>query len=204
MIFLAAQFSVALHSGETTAHDNRLYITLGESDDITHIPLTLHIENPTVDITALEMYLNVPDGATLAEGLPDDHRCSDHELVQGQTSDGIFISLASPSLAAIAGSSGAVCTWMLDVSSLSDGTYSIDTNGVLAIGADDNGVTSYKADDQTAQYVIRNGAVTGIEEIEDSAEKAKGIYNLKGQLLSSPQRNTINIINGKKVLLRKI
>lgn len=201
MFLLATQFVAPIHSEETTLHDNRLYITIGQSEDLTRVPITLHLENPTIELTALEVYLNVPEGATLTEGELDYHRCSTHELTQGITSEGYFISLVSPELNSIAGSDGTICTWMLDVTSLTDGTHRIATHGVFAVGVDDNRATSYCVDDQVEQYVIKNGEVTGIEDVEAAMEGPKRIVNLKGQILSTPQQNTINIINGKKVLL---
>ena len=44
---------------------------------------------------------------------------------------------------------------------------------------------------------------TGIENVEseESASKVRGIFNMAGQQLSEPQKG-LNIINGKKVILK--
>ena len=42
---------------------------------------------------------------------------------------------------------------------------------------------------------------TGIEEIAVESEKVQGIYDLQGRRLSAPVKG-INIINGKKVLVK--
>ncbi len=35
---------------DTATYDNRLYITIGSTDDLPRVPITLHLENPTIDI----------------------------------------------------------------------------------------------------------------------------------------------------------
>ena len=58
-MFTSLLFAVAaivpLQVVETDSHNNRLFFTVGESDDITQVPLMLHLENPSIGITAVEM-----------------------------------------------------------------------------------------------------------------------------------------------------
>ena len=42
-------------AAETDLHDNKLYIAVGESEDLSQVPIDLHLENPTINITAIEL-----------------------------------------------------------------------------------------------------------------------------------------------------
>lgn len=55
LLLFAVAAIVPLQVVETDSHNNRLFFTVGESDDITQVPLMLHLENPSIGITAVEM-----------------------------------------------------------------------------------------------------------------------------------------------------
>ena len=174
-------------------HDNRLYLTVGEITD-NKVELSLHLANPTIALTAVELYVTLPDGATLSAGSPT-ARAAQHTLTEGNTENGHFISIASSALATFTGNDGALCTWVCDLSQLAAGEYSILTTGLFAVGVgEDNTITAYTAEDQTL------GTTTGITAPSSSCGTLT-IYNMQGQRLSTPQKGQLNIINGKKVLL---
>ncbi|MBE6304823.1 MAG: hypothetical protein E7082_02715 [Bacteroidales bacterium] len=80
----------------------------------------------------------------------------------------------------------------------SGGTYLHDnTTTADRYGAYDN---SNHATNWYLEEVDRNGN-TGIEEINVESDKVQGIYDLQGRRLSAPVKG-INIINGKKVLVK--
>lgn len=186
---------------DTTAHDNRLYFTLGESSDLSRVPITLHLENPTIAITAIEIYLSIPSGATISTGTLDTSRCTtSHELTEGETAGGHFVSIATPDLKPITGTSGAVCTWTCDLSSLADGDHTITATGMFAVGVATGEAVSYTAEDQNHVFSKNGDTMTGIEAVRADEGKLV-IYNLQGVRLKEPQKGQINIINGKKVIL---
>ena len=168
-------------------HDNRLYLTMGEVTE-NQVELSLHLENPTIALTAVELYVTLPDGATLGTGSLT-ARAAQHTLTEGNTENGHFISIASSSLATFTGNDGALCTWVCDLSQLEAGIYNILTTGLFAVGVSEgNAITAYTAEDQTL------GTTTGIAAPSSSCGTLT-IYNMQGQRLSAPQKGKINIVN---------
>ena len=179
---------------QTEEHDNRLYLTVGEVTENNQVELSLHLENPAIALTAVELYVILPDGATLSAGSLT-ARAAQHTLTEGNTDKGHFVSLASAELATFAGTDGALCTWVCDLSQLAAGEHSILTTGLFAVGVGEgNAITAYTAEDQTL------GATTGITAPSSSCGTLT-IYNMQGQRRSTPQKGQVNIINGKKILL---
>ena len=175
-------------------HDNRLYLTVGEITD-NKVELSLHLANPTIALTAVELYVTLPDGATLSAGSPT-ARAAQHTLTEGNTENGHFISIASSALATFAGNDGALCTWVCDLSQLAAGEYSILTTGLFAVGVgEDNTITAYTAEDQTL------GTTTGIAAPTSDTGKLV-IYDLGGRRVNGVTEKGVYIINGKKTLLK--
>lgn len=185
-------------ASEITSHDNRLYITVGDFSDISQVPVHLYLASPTIDITAVELYIGLPDGSSLSEGTLNTTLCDDtHELVEGETDNGWFVSIASDGLKPF--TSGEICSWTCDLSALQDGIYNITATGIFDVGVDTSGVNCYVASDQSESFTISSGIVTGIEEVQKDAGTLV-IYNLQGIRLTEPQPGQINIINGRKEL----
>ena len=179
-------------------HDNRLYLTVGEITD-NQVELSLHLANPTIALTAVELYVTLPEGAALSAGSPTE-RASQHALTEGNTENGHFVSIASSALATFTGNDGALCTWVCDLSQLAAGEYSILTTGLFAVGVgEDNAITAYTTEEQTLPITI-TGTSTSIAAPSSSCGTLT-IYNMHGQRLSTPQKGQVNIINGKKILL---
>lgn len=177
-------------------HDNRLYLTVGEVTENNQVELSLHLENPTIALTAVELYLTLPEGATLSAGSRTT-RATNHTLTEGTTDKGHFVSLASAELATFAGTDGVLCTWSVDLSSLAMGDYDITASGLFAVGVADGAVTAYTAEEQTLHIVSTPTDIAA----PSSSCGTLTIYNMQGQRLSAPQKGQINIVNGKKVLL---
>lgn len=193
---------LSLQAAETDSHNNRLYFTVAETADITHVPIILHVENPSINIAAVELYFTFPGGVVVASRQLNERALDSHELTDGNTDNGYFVSIASEQNEAFANNSGSVCTFYCDFSSLADGDYAITASGVFAVGIDDNEVTSYTVKDQTLHYTKHNGSLSGIDSIiTDESNGLIQIYNTQGIKLREPQKGQINIINGKKVVL---
>ena len=179
---------------QAAEHDNRLYLTVGEITENRQVELSLHLVNPSTSLTAVELYLTLPEGATLSAGSRTT-RATNHTLTEGITDKGHFVSLASAELATFAGTDGVLCSWNVDLSSLATGDYDITASGLFAVGVADGAVTAYTAEDQML------GTTTGIAAPSSSCGTLT-IYNMQGQRLSAPQKGQINIVNGKKILLK--
>lgn len=186
-------------SAQETLHDNRLYFTIGETNDLAKVPLMLHLDNPTTDITAVEAYITMPENIILADGVLCG-RAKNHELVEGDVEGVRFVSIASPSLFVVVEGNDVICTWLCDFSQLSDGEYTITAAGMFAVGVDDAGVTSYTVAEQSLTIEIENNT-TAIEEMKEQRAENKEIYDLAGRSVKEITEKGIYIINGKKVKL---
>ena len=181
-------------------HDNRLYLTVGEVTENNQVELSLHLENPAIALTAVELYVILPDGATLAAGSLA-ARAVQHTLTEGAVEGKHFVSIASSSLATFAGIDGALCTWVCDLSQVTEGEHDLLTTGLFAVGVDaDNAITAYTTEEQKLPITI-TGTNTSIAAPSSSCGTLT-IYNMQGQRLSAPQKGQVNIINGKKILLK--
>jgi hypothetical protein len=182
---------------QAAEHDNRLYLTVGEITENRQVELSLHLVNPSTSLTAVELYLTLPEGATLSAGSRTT-RATNHTLTEGTTDKGHFVSLASAELATFTGTDGVLCTWSVDLSSLATGDYDITASGLFAVGLADGAVTAYTAEEQTLHIV---STPTGVAAPSSSCGTLT-IYNMQGQRLNAPQKGQINIVNGKKILLK--
>ncbi|MBQ1932376.1 MAG: hypothetical protein II360_02635 [Muribaculaceae bacterium] len=191
---------MTISAAETDLHDNRLYIAVGKSDDLSQVPIDLHLENPTINITAIELYLTLPEGVYVGSVKPTSRSAANHVITAGDTPNGYFVSIASEKIKSFENTDGAVCTFYCDFSPLVDGDYTISTSGVFAIGVADDIVTCYTTDGQEEQFTKNEGLITEIDKIEPNTGSLV-IYNLQGFRLKEPQNGQINIINGKKVIL---
>ena len=205
-MFLILALLLALPlSAQDAMHDNRLYITIGETSDLTKVPLMLHLDNPTIDITATEAYIALPEKALLGDGVLYG-RAENHILVEGDVEGVRFVSIASPSLSVIENGNEIICTWLCDFSQLSDGEHTITATGMFAVGVDDAGVTSYTVAEQSLTIAIE-GNTTGVEKVESRNEKGemgdekKEIYDLGGRSVKEITAKGIYIVNGKKIKL---
>ena len=202
LLLFAGVATMPMLANTTDDHDNRLYFTIDSSTDLSRVPISFQLENPTISITAVEMYLTLPAGVEIVSSQLAERVESTHKITDGDTSHGYFLSVASEEVDAFVGTDGVVCTLICDFSALQDGDYSITASGMFAVGVNNEEVTSYTTSDQDEQITKRDDVVTGIEIVD--LETSKGcleIYNLQGVRLKEPQKGQINIINGKKVVL---
>lgn len=193
-------------SAQDATHNNRLYFTIGETGDLTKVPLMLHLDNPSIDITAAEAYITLPEKALLGNGVLYG-RALNHELVEGDVEGVRFVSIASPTLSVIENGDELICTWLCDFSQLANGEHAITATGMFAVGVDDAGVTSYTVAEQSLTIAIEGNA-TGVEKVESRNEKGemgdekKEIYDLGGRRVKEIAAKGIYIVNGKKTVLK--
>ena len=206
-MFLILALLLALPlSAQDATHNNRLYFTIGETSDLTKVPLMLHLDNPTIDITAAEAYIALPENAILGNGVLYG-RAENHELVEGDVEGARFVSIASPSLSVIENGDELICTWLCDFSQLANGEHTVTATGMFAVGVDDAGVTSYTVAEQSLTIAIEGNA-TGVEKVESRNEKGemgdekKEIYDLGGRRVKEITAKGIYIVNGKKTVLK--
>ena len=202
LLLFASIVAMPLRAVEVESHDNRLYFTIDECDDLTLVPITLHLENPSIDITAIEMYLSLPEDARIFTIESTPRSKTNHEIIIGNTLNGLFVSIASENVEKFEGVDGAVCTIYCDFSALADGNYTISSSGVFAVGVTDEDVTCYTVTNQEEQFSKSDNGISGIKSIASNASNGSlEIYNLQGIRLNKLQKGQINIVNGKKVIL---
>ena len=199
-MFLMLAFLLALPLlAQDATHNNRLYITIGETGNLTKVPLMLHLDNPTIDITATEAYIALPEKALLGDGVLYG-RAENHELVEGDVEGVRFVSIASPSLSVIENGNEIICTWLCDFSQLADGEHTITATGMFAVGVNDAGVTSYTVAEQSLTIEIESNT-TAIEDMKEQRAESKEIYDLGGRSVKEITAKGIYIVNGKKIKL---
>ena len=202
LLLFASIVALPLRAVEVESHDNRLYFTIDKCDDLTLVPITLHLENPSIDITAIEMYLSLPEDARIFTIESTPRSKTNHEIIIGNTLNGFFVSIASENVDKFEGVDGAVCTIYCDFSALADGNYTISSSGVFAVGVTDEDVTCYTVTNQEEQFSKSDNGISGIKSIASNASNGSlEIYNLQGIRLNKLQKGQINIVNGKKVIL---
>ena len=205
LLFLFALLLSAQLSAQEATHNNRLYFTIGETKDLTKVPLMLYLDNSTIDITAVEAYIAMPENTLLGDGVLCG-RAKNHELMEGDVEGVRFVSIASPSLSVIENGNEIICTWLCDFSQLSDGEHTITATGMFAVGVNDAGVTSYTVAEQSLTIEIEENT-TGVEKVESRNEKGemgdekKEIYDLGGRSVKEITAKGIYIVNGKKIKL---
>ena len=167
-------------------HDNRLYLTVGEITESNQVELSLYLENPSIALTAVELYVVMPEGATLSAGLLAE-RAAQHELTEGTVEGNHFVSIASPSLATFTGQDGVLCSWVCDLSQVNEVEPNIFSTDLFAVGVSESGVTAYTVTTSVTAPSAPRGTLV--------------IYDIQGKRLSAPQKGQVNIVNGRKVLL---
>ena len=199
-MFLMLAFLLALPLvAQDATHNNRLYFTIGETGDLTKVPLMLHLDNPSIDITAAEAYIALPEKVLLGNGVLYG-RAENHELVEGDVEGIRFVSIASPTLSVIENGDELICTWLCDFSQLSDGEHTITATGMFAVGVNDAGVTSYTVAEQSLTIEIESNT-TAIEDMKEQRAESKDIYDLGGRCVKEITAKGIYIVNGKKIKL---
>ena len=201
LLLLALMLVTPLCGQEAATVIGRISLSIGATDNPSATPLLLSLHESTVPLTAAEIYILLPQNATLTTNATPEAACSaTHEITEGNTPDGYFVSIASPMLDTFNSSDTLLCRWQCDLSSLPEGTYTIQGKGVFAVGAEEN-IECYATADINERITIRSGSVTAIEHVESDSNTPGVIYNLQGQRLPQARRGAIYIINGKKVKL---
>ena len=201
LLLLALMLVTPLCGQEAATAIGRISLSIGATDNPSATPLLLSLHESTVPLTAAEIYILLPQNATLTTNATPEAACSaTHEITEGNTPDGYFVSIASPMLDTFNSSDTLLCRWQCDLSSLPEGTYTIQGKGVFAVGAEEN-IECYATADINERITIRSGSVTAIKHVESDSSTPGVIYNLQGQRLPQARRGAIYIINGKKVKL---
>ena len=194
--------AMPLLATESESHDNRLYFDIGECDDLSLVPITLYLENPSINITAFEMYLSLPEETRITTIESTSRSKTNHEIIIGGTLNGLFVSVASENMEQFEGVDGAVCTIYCDFGGLANGSYTISSSGAFAVGVADDVVTCYTTANQEEEFTKSDNGISGIKSITPNASNGSlEIYNIQGIRMNKPQKGQINIINGKKVIL---
>ena len=177
---------------------SRVYLSVGTLDNLSAVPLGLYLDAPTSGVTAVEVRLTLPEGATIPAGTLAEACAGTHALVEGTVEGRHFVSIASSELAALPAADVPVCTWLCDLSKLATGDYSILATGLFAVGVTDGTVTTYTTDDQHLDFTV-----TDISPLPAPSQGTLRVYTLGGQRLEAPQRGEVNIVNGVKRLVIK-
>ena len=171
-------------------------ITAGKSQT-----MTLTLDNPNMDVTLVQFDLTLPEGLRLktdedgyAVEMTGRTTWKDHTVYIGnQSGESVRVMLASGKNAVIDGNSGVI----LNVTLVADENYDggdIVLHNILCTSPD---VQECRPYDYTLH--LASGSTTGIDGIEE--EQMSVIYNISGQRLSAPRKG-VNIINGKKVVIK--
>ena len=198
MLLVSLLLGLPLWAQEAAA-DNRLYIAVGDCTNPSQVPLSLHLTGSGIDVTALELYIALPDGATMQDGTLSTACGATHALVEGGTERGHYVSIASEGLAALPASGEPLCTWVCNFSQLPHGTHAVAVADLFAVGVTDGKVVCYTSAEHSCEFAIGDNGIDALETTASSG--VLGIYNLQGQRMTAPQKGQVNIFNGRKVRL---
>ena len=171
-------------------------IATGESQT-----MTITLDNPNMDVTLVQFDMTLPEGLKLMIGedgyaveMTGRTTWKDHTVYIGSLSEeSVRMILASSKNAPIEGNSGGILNLTLVADENYDGGDIMLTN-ILCTSPD---IQEYRPYDYTLH--LANSSLTGIDRIED--EQRPVIYNISGQRMSAPRKG-INIINGRKVVIK--
>lgn len=154
--------------------DNVISITVGSTGDMTMIPVTLSLSNPTTLLNSLEATLFVP--VDVHKFVFDE---DDEDFVYEKTSrcvkghvptltagteehgfDGFYISIADSKTRNFKGTEGAIITVYFDGSELADGEYAVQMKDALSVAKGDS---IYNSANMDAAFTVVEGVVIGTE-----------------------------------------
>ena len=151
--------------------------------------LSLHLDG-AADFVAFQFDVNVPDNTDLSAISINGMRKDGHQLLFNKVSENCYrVAALSLSNAAFKGNAGE----LLHISIKGQPTDDICVNNIHFVTTNGTDVTF------DALYI--SGDVTGIAKVNMNEDNT-AIYDLQGRKLSKAQRG-VNIINGKKVVIRK-
>ena len=158
--------------------------------------LTITLENTGIDVTMAQMDLMLPKGLTLTGGYGLTNRTTEraHHLYTGGNGQQQRLMLASTTNAVLSGSAGAILRLTLSADESFDGGDIVVSN-VLCTSPD-------LKETRQQQAVLHLAGTTGIKSVYDSNPSIHApAYSPSGQRLTAPRKG-INIIGGKKVIIK--
>ncbi len=178
---LLTVFSVSLmaqnKSSVVDSSDNRLTATVIQGNDIHKIALQIGLENPTIPVTCVQCYVQLPD--TTAQFCKDeagqhylctktDRWASQHNPVIRYGAKGhpheLMIMLISSQSEDFSGNTGALFTLYFDGAQLPDGEHTINIKGINLVWTDLHDVRTYLVPDLQTSFFIKEGQVVPISE----------------------------------------
>ena len=218
LLAVAAMFATTASAQKIVkAEDNDkaiMHVFVGNTDDLTKIPITVTLTNPDLPITAVEASIKVPvdvqkflysedDEDFVVDGTERWTKTHVATMAAGTAlhgRDGFFFSVVSTKTQNFKGPEGGVITLFFDGSELAPGKYTVKMYDVIAVWSDKKGTTTYNNNDEEATFTIADGKATAVEGVEaETKTNVEGIYTISGQKVSNPIKGQIYIINGKKV-----
>ena len=183
--------------------DNVLTILVESTDDLSKIPVTLYLTNPTNGITAVEATLVAPVDVNkfLFDADEDDFVYDPAPMLSAGTeehgADGFFISIADSKTRDFKETEGAIITVYFDGSELGDGDYTVKMKDAISVAVGD---ITYTSADVDAAFSVKDGKVTAVNSvIANAAAAGKTVYGVDGKKATSTQKGQIYVIDGKTV-----
>ena len=218
-VAVAAMFAGNAYADETVdGSTNVVSIKVGDTDDLTKIPVTVYLNNPGVLITCVEVNMEAPVAVTKWDGYYDDDEeayvwnydkgtrwKSNHTatITPGTKTHGenaLFISVPSSTTQSFRDEEGAIITICFDGSELADGKYSVKMFDSFSVWSDKVTNITYTSPEMEAEFTIEGGKATAVNAIEAvAAAPAKGIYTIAGQPVAEPVKGQIYVIDGQTV-----
>ena len=190
---------------EAAEADYAIYTSDLEDDADNQATLCLNMKNQQ-PVTLWQADLVLPDGVSIATDNFDDPMVyitggrtteARHAIATNTLPDGsIRILCSSSSNKTFTGNDGEVATITLNIDKdMLTGEYPVALKNILIVEADETRHTC-----EPVEYTLNVTHTTGISRLLTSPEEER-VYNLAGQRLSNMQKG-INIVNGKKVLVK--
>lgn len=203
---------------------NVISATVGNTSDLTKVPLTFYLSNPDTAICAFETYIKgiSPKLFVFDEDEQDfanargSRLVSRHNIVMFDHTakygdEAFYISITGSGNPSFKGTEGDLVTVYFDATSLPEGPTTLELVDAFVVSNDkvasgSHTTSWYFSDAQKTAglnkvvFTKANGKITGIADAtaEDVAN-AKSIYTLNGTKVTTPQKGQIYVIDGKTV-----
>ena len=185
----------------------RLSAAIGNSDDLTAVPVTVFLTN-SIDICAAEYVIVAPvePAKFVYDEEEEDYMIANTDrwskghnavMIAGTAlhgQDGFFVSITDSKNRAFAGTEGSIATVYFDATGLADGDYEVTIKDGIAVT---KATDTYKTADMTLKFVIAGGKATGLSTITaEQIAAAKSITTIDGQAVATPVKGNIYVVDG--------
>lgn len=207
---IASNAQAVIYPAGSEENDNIITISIdAESEDVTAVPVTISLSNPTIGIAGIGGYFWFDDCTSKPWAYDEDEEdfvydtssrmTKQNDVFVSYTDAGdLTLSITNKKANALKGTDGELITLYFDATQLGVGNHTFHADRLISFVAD--GMTKYESEniDIAFDFDGTKLTLTGISNILSDAE-ATVAYDLSGRRVNGTA-NGLYICNGKKVV----